>query len=102
VAYNEHRPRTPPPDLPSMLLDGRIVYIGMPVSYVDSYGFFGWDCIDWWWHILLSACAGSDWASCRWANVSSVAGSQGTHLHLHQLHRDHSWWWRDGKFENFV
>ncbi|KAG5391070.1 hypothetical protein IGI04_032611 [Brassica rapa subsp. trilocularis] len=31
VAYNEHRPRTPPPDLPSMLLDGRIVYIGMPL-----------------------------------------------------------------------
>lgn len=26
------RPRTAPPDLPSLLLDARIVYIGMPVS----------------------------------------------------------------------
>ncbi|XP_043697311.1 ATP-dependent Clp protease proteolytic subunit-related protein 3, chloroplastic-like [Telopea speciosissima] len=32
VSYNEHRPRKPPPDLPSLLLNGRIVYIGMPVS----------------------------------------------------------------------
>lgn len=24
--------RSPPPDLPSLLLDGRIVYLGMPVS----------------------------------------------------------------------
>lgn len=32
VTYNEHRPRKPPPDLPSLLLHGRIVYIGMPVS----------------------------------------------------------------------
>lgn len=32
VSYNEHRPRRPPPDLPSLLLHGRIVYIGMPVS----------------------------------------------------------------------
>ncbi|XP_051122166.1 ATP-dependent Clp protease proteolytic subunit-related protein 3, chloroplastic [Andrographis paniculata] len=31
VSYNEHRPRRPPPDLPSLLLDGRIVYIGMPL-----------------------------------------------------------------------
>ncbi|KAG6437752.1 hypothetical protein SASPL_102680 [Salvia splendens] len=31
VSYNEHRPRRPPPDLPSLLLHGRIVYIGMPV-----------------------------------------------------------------------
>ncbi|WMV12027.1 hypothetical protein MTR67_005412 [Solanum verrucosum] len=31
VSYNEHRASTPPPDLPSMLLHGRIVYIGMPV-----------------------------------------------------------------------
>ncbi|CAN4108808.1 unnamed protein product [Withania somnifera] len=30
-SYNEHRPKTPPPDLPSLLLDGRIVYIGMPL-----------------------------------------------------------------------
>ncbi|CAN7030603.1 unnamed protein product [Brassica rapa subsp. trilocularis] len=33
-------PRTPPPDLPSMLLDGRIVYIGM--SVIDSL-----DCLQW-------------------------------------------------------
>ncbi|KAF3614969.1 ATP-dependent Clp protease proteolytic subunit-related protein 3, chloroplastic [Capsicum chinense] len=31
VSYNEHRPDTPPPDLPSLLLHGRIVYIGMPL-----------------------------------------------------------------------
>ncbi|KAH0914566.1 hypothetical protein HID58_029012 [Brassica napus] len=28
-------PRTPPPDLPSMLLDGRIVYIGMSLQWLD-------------------------------------------------------------------
>lgn len=26
-----HKPRTPPPDLPSLLLDARIVYLGMPL-----------------------------------------------------------------------
>ncbi|XP_068663242.1 ATP-dependent Clp protease proteolytic subunit-related protein 3, chloroplastic-like [Aristolochia californica] len=31
VSYSEHRPRKPPPDLPSLLLHGRIVYIGMPL-----------------------------------------------------------------------
>ncbi|KAH9689423.1 ATP-dependent clp protease proteolytic subunit-related protein 3 [Citrus sinensis] len=31
ASYNEHRPDTPPPDLPSLLLHGRIVYIGMPL-----------------------------------------------------------------------
>ncbi|KAI3864548.1 hypothetical protein MKX03_017005 [Papaver bracteatum] len=31
VSYSEHRPRKPPPDLPSLLLNGRIVYIGMPL-----------------------------------------------------------------------
>lgn len=31
VSYNEHRPRRPPPDLPSLLLNGRIVYLGMPL-----------------------------------------------------------------------
>lgn len=31
VSYDEHRPTTPPPDLPSLLLNGRIVYIGMPL-----------------------------------------------------------------------
>lgn len=31
VSYNEHRPASPPPDLPSLLLHGRIVYIGMPL-----------------------------------------------------------------------
>ena len=30
--YDAHRPKTPPPDLPSLLLDSRIVYLGMPVS----------------------------------------------------------------------
>ncbi|ONL97976.1 ATP-dependent Clp protease proteolytic subunit [Zea mays] len=30
-SYSQHRPRRPPPDLPSLLLHGRIVYIGMPV-----------------------------------------------------------------------
>ncbi|KAK3147267.1 hypothetical protein QOZ80_3BG0280280 [Eleusine coracana subsp. coracana] len=31
TSYSEHRPRRPPPDLPSLLLHGRIVYIGMPL-----------------------------------------------------------------------
>ncbi|KAL5786809.1 hypothetical protein ACOSQ2_009201 [Xanthoceras sorbifolium] len=31
VSYNEHRPTSPPPDLPSLLLHARIVYIGMPL-----------------------------------------------------------------------
>lgn len=31
VAYSEHRAKTPPPDLPSLLLDSRIVYLGMPL-----------------------------------------------------------------------
>jgi ATP-dependent Clp endopeptidase proteolytic subunit ClpP len=31
TSYNEHRPRRPPPDLPSLLLNSRIVYIGMPL-----------------------------------------------------------------------
>ena len=31
-AGDDHKPRTPPPDLPSLLLDSRIVYLGMPVS----------------------------------------------------------------------
>ena len=30
-SYSEHKPKTPPPDLPSLLLDSRIVYLGMPV-----------------------------------------------------------------------
>ena len=29
--YSEHKPKTPPPDLPSLLLDSRIIYIGMPL-----------------------------------------------------------------------
>ena len=31
---DDHKPRTPPPDLPSLLLDSRIVYLGMPVGAV--------------------------------------------------------------------
>ena len=31
-SYTEHKAKTPPPDLPSLLLDSRIVYLGMPVS----------------------------------------------------------------------
>ncbi|CAM0873149.1 unnamed protein product [Alopecurus aequalis] len=34
-SYSQHRPRRPPPDLPSLLLHGRIVYIGMPLMYLD-------------------------------------------------------------------
>lgn len=30
--YEDHKPRTPPPDLPSLLLDSRITYLGMPVG----------------------------------------------------------------------
>eukprot|EP01026_Neomeris_dumetosa_P035907 TRINITY_DN2888_c0_g1_i2.p1 TRINITY_DN2888_c0_g1~~TRINITY_DN2888_c0_g1_i2.p1 ORF type:complete len:305 (+),score=44.77 TRINITY_DN2888_c0_g1_i2:33-917(+) len=29
--YDEHKARTPPPDLPSLMLDSRIVYLGMPL-----------------------------------------------------------------------
>lgn len=36
TGYDEHRARTPPPDLPSLLLDSRIVYLGMPVSELHS------------------------------------------------------------------
>lgn len=32
VGYDDHKPRTPPPDLPSLLLDSRITYLGMPVG----------------------------------------------------------------------
>lgn len=31
AGFDDHRPATPPPDLPSLLLDSRIVYVGMPV-----------------------------------------------------------------------
>lgn len=31
TGFDDHRPRTPPPDLPSLLLDSRIVYLGMPL-----------------------------------------------------------------------
>lgn len=42
-AGDDHKPRTPPPDLPSLLLDSRIVYLGMPVRLGASFvsaGFF--------------------------------------------------------------
>ena len=29
--FDDHKPRSPPPDLPSLLLDSRIVYLGMPL-----------------------------------------------------------------------
>lgn len=31
------RPRTAPPDLPSLLLDARICYLGMPVSHYNHF-----------------------------------------------------------------
>lgn len=44
VGYDDHKPRTPPPDLPSLLLDSRITYLGMPVwfelLYNNSPGLF--------------------------------------------------------------
>ena len=33
AASDEHQARTPPPDLPSLLLDSRIVFLGMPVQF---------------------------------------------------------------------
>ncbi len=36
--YEDHKPRTPPPDLPSLLLDSRITYLGMPVNVACSVG----------------------------------------------------------------
>lgn len=35
--YGEHKPRRPPPDLPSLLLNSRIVYIGMPVIFSSVF-----------------------------------------------------------------
>ena len=35
--YEDHKPRTPPPDLPSLLLDSRITYLGMPVRVVAQH-----------------------------------------------------------------
>jgi ATP-dependent Clp protease protease subunit len=35
------RPRTAPPDLPSLLLDARICYLGMPVSYYTISNYDG-------------------------------------------------------------
>lgn len=35
--YEDHKPRTPPPDLPSLLLDSRITYLGMPVSQCSAH-----------------------------------------------------------------
>ena len=35
-ARGSGRPRTAPPDLPSLLLDARIVYLGMPVRCFSS------------------------------------------------------------------
>lgn len=32
ATYDEHRARKPPPDLPSYLLDARIIFLGMPVG----------------------------------------------------------------------
>ena len=37
VGYDEHKPRTPPPDLPSLLLDSRITYLGMPVRALNLH-----------------------------------------------------------------
>ena len=36
TGFDDHKPRTPPPDLPSLLLDSRIVYLGMPVSRFED------------------------------------------------------------------
>jgi hypothetical protein len=36
ASYTEHKARTPPPDLPSLLLDSRIVYVGMPVRALPA------------------------------------------------------------------
>jgi len=33
---DDHKARTPPPDLPSLLLDSRIVFLGMPVSSLQQ------------------------------------------------------------------
>lgn len=30
-SYGQNMPKSPPPDLPSLLLDARIVYVGMPL-----------------------------------------------------------------------
>lgn len=35
------RPKTAPPDLPSLLLDARICYLGLPVSYFSLFFWCG-------------------------------------------------------------
>jgi hypothetical protein len=35
---DDHTARTPPPDLPSLLLDSRIVFLGMPVRFLHHIG----------------------------------------------------------------
>ena len=46
ASYDSHKPQTPPPDLPSLLLDSRIVYLGMPVRVVRVCVclFVSWHC----------------------------------------------------------
>lgn len=39
MAVDTKAPGQAPPDLPSLLLDGRILYIGMPVSHLDRVPF---------------------------------------------------------------
>ena len=39
VGYDDHKPRSPPPDLPSLLLDSRITYLGMPVGLWNELWF---------------------------------------------------------------
>lgn len=62
------RPRSAPPDLPSLLLDARICYLGMPVRQIYlnlSDILIYYSKLPWSYFIFVSDCASSDWASCR-------------------------------------
>lgn len=108
---SEHKPRSPPPDLPSLLLDSRIVYLGMPLvpavtelmiaefmylQYKDIQCVRAGCGVE----VISSGRQGSKLGSCltlclkcphRVCSISAPSPSpslQQTHLPVHQLHRD--------------
>ncbi len=42
--FDDHKPRTPPPDLPSLLLDSRICYLGERLVLRSSLPHSGFPC----------------------------------------------------------
>lgn len=58
----QHKSRRPPPDLPSLLLNSRIVYIGMPVRKIIVHILF-FIMLHFWVTLTHPASSFSDWAS---------------------------------------